>query len=218
MLTIAIHCVNSTGMSTGHVLMGLLVAGERHGYDLKREHDQVFGGAKPLAFGQVYATLERLQKKQHVEAVEIERVDGPDRTVFALTALGRAELDRWLGEVEAPTPYVANPLAVKATIALLAGDERQAHRYLADQRAAHLDRMRHFTKLKSDPDAAVSEALAADYAIAHLDADLQWLGLALERISQLASSITSSPTGGELSDDTTVPVSTNPAPERASMP
>ncbi len=203
-------------MSTGHVLMGLLVAGERHGYDLKREHDQVFGGAKPLAFGQVYATLERLQKKQHVEAVEIERVDGPDRTLFALTTLGRAELDRWLSEVEAPTPHVANPLAVKATIAFLAGDEQQAHRYLADQRAAHLERMRHFTKLKSDPAAGVAEVLAADYAIAHLDADLQWLGLALERINQLATSITSSLTGGELSDDTTVPVSANPAPERAS--
>ncbi len=176
-------------MSTGHVLMGLLVSGERHGYDLKREHDEVFAGAKPLAFGQVYATLERLQKKQHVEAVEVERVDGPDRTVFAITAEGRSELDRWLAEVEAPAPHVANPLAVKATIALLVGSEDQARGYLAEQRAAHLERMRHFTKRKTDPAASITEVLAADYAIAHLDADLQWLDLALDRITALHAAV-----------------------------
>lgn len=169
--------------------MGLLVSGERHGYDLKREHDQVFAGAKPLAFGQVYATLERLQKKQHVEAVEVERVDGPDRTVFALTEAGRAELDEWLAVVEPPAPHVANPLAIKATIALLVGDQQQARRYLGEQRTAHLDRMRDYTKLKTDPATGLAEVLAADYAIAHLDADLRWLDLALDRITQLAASI-----------------------------
>ena len=169
--------------------MGLLVGGDRHGYDLKREHDEVFSGAKPMAFGQIYATLERLQKKDHVATVEVERVDGPDRTVFGLTEAGRLELDRWLAEVEPPAPSVTNPLAVKATIALLVGSETQARSYLSDQRAAHLARMRHYTRLKSDPAATIAEILAADYAIAHLDADLGWLDLALERITQLAANI-----------------------------
>ena len=179
-------------MTTGHVLMGLLVAGERHGYDLKREHDLVFTGSKPIAFGQVYATLERLQKKHHVRTVEVERVDGPDRTVFAITADGRSELDRWLAEVEAPAPHVTNPLAVKATVALLVGNEEQARRYLAEQRAAHLGRMRHYTKAKTDPAASITEVLAADYAIAHLDADLQWLGLALDRITAIHAAVVGS--------------------------
>ena len=176
-------------MSTGHVLMGLLATGDLHGYDLKREHDEVFAGAKPLAFGQVYATLERLQKRQHVQPVEVARVDGPDRTVFALTADGRLELDRWLGDVESPAPHVNNPLAVKATIALLVGDRDQATRYLSEQRAAHLDRMRHYTKRKTDPAATLPEVLAADYALVHLDADLQWLDLALDRITALHAAV-----------------------------
>lgn len=203
-------------MSTGHVLMGLLVSGERHGYDLKREHDQVFAGAKPLAFGQVYATLERLQKKRHVEAVEVERVDGPDRTVFALTVGGREELDRWLSEIEPPAPHVANPLAVKATIALLVGDEQQARRYLAAQRAAHLTRMRHYTHVKTAPETGLAEVLAADYAIAHLDADLQWLDLALARINQLAATIAPSVAGGAQPDRALASAPGTPAPERAS--
>jgi DNA-binding PadR family transcriptional regulator len=180
-------------MSTGHVLMGLLALGDRHGYDLKKEHDEHFAGAKPLAFGQVYATLERLQKRQHVAAVEVERVDGPDRTVYRLTDEGRSELDRWLGEVIAPAPDVSNPLAVKATISLLVGDRDQAVRYLGDQRAAHLDRMRHYTQIKTNASTSLPEILAADYAIAHLDADLQWLALALDRIQALHDVITSTP-------------------------
>lgn len=180
-------------MSTGHVLMGLLALGDRHGYDLKKEHDEHFAGAKPLAFGQVYATLERLQKKHHVVPVEVERVDGPDRTVFRLTPDGRSELDRWLGEVVAPAPDVSNPLAVKATITLLVGDRDQAVRYLSNQRAAHLGRMRHYTQIKTNPSASLPEILAADYAIAHLDADLQWLDLALDRIHALHDVITSTP-------------------------
>ncbi len=203
-------------MSTGHVLMGLLVSGERHGYDLKREHDVVFAGAKPLAFGQVYATLERLRKKLQVEAVEVERVDGPDRTVFALTDVGREELDRWLTEVEAPAPHVANPLAAKATIALLVGDEQQARGYLAAQRAAHLARMRHYTQLKSEPSIGLAEVLAADYAIAHLDADLQWLDLALDRITHLAAAIAPSLASGARPNRRIASAAGTPAPERLS--
>ncbi len=176
-------------MTIGHVLMGLLATRDLHGYDLKREHDEVFAGGKPLAFGQVYATLDRLQKKQHVRATEIERVDGPDRTVFALTGDGRAELDRWLAEVEPPAPHVTNPLAIKATIALLVGNREQATRYLAEQRSAHLERMRHYTRLKTDPGKTLPEVLAADYALVHLDADLQWLELALDRIIALDAAI-----------------------------
>lgn len=170
-------------MTTGHVLMGLLAAGNRHGYDLKHEHDLTFTGARPLAFGQVYAALERLSKKRLVEAVEVERREGPERTVFGLTDAGRIELDRWLGEIVPPAPHVANPFAVKATIAMMVGDADDARRYLTAQRAAHLDRMRHYTRVKTDPTVSLADALAADYAIFHLDADLSWIGAALERIS-----------------------------------
>jgi DNA-binding PadR family transcriptional regulator len=180
-------------MSTGHVLLGLLAGGNRHGYELKKEHDERFQGARPLAFGQVYAALDRLQKKGHVEPIDVERVDGPDRTVYRLTDFGRTELDAWLSAIEPPAPFVANPLATKATIALLVGDPAQAADYLRRQRAAHLDRMRHLTQVKANPTALLPEVLAADYAIVHLDADLQWLDLALDRITALNDALHNHP-------------------------
>ncbi len=176
-------------MSTGHVLLGLLSAGDRHGYDLKHEHDERFPAARPLAFGQLYAALDRLKKRGSIVPVEVEQVDGPERTVFGLTDQGRAELAEWMATVEEPSPYVANPLATKATIALLVADEAAATDFLTRQRQAHLDRMRHYTRRKTDPRSSIAEVLGADYAIAHLDADLRWLDTAINRISSLTKEV-----------------------------
>lgn len=170
-------------MSTGHLVLGLLSRGKQHGYDLKKVHDDRFPTAKPLAYGQVYATLERLHRQGLVEAVAVQRVDGPDRTVYAVTDAGRAALQDWLDEIEEPFAFVANPLSTKVTIAILATSELQAVTYLQRQRAAHLIRMRHFTKVKIDPSSSLDEVLSADYALSHLDADLRWMDTALQRIT-----------------------------------
>lgn len=178
-------------MSTGHLVLGLLSRGKQHGYDLKKAHDDRFPTAKPLAYGQVYATLERLHRQGLVEAVAVQRVDGPDRTVYAVTDAGRTALQAWLDEVEEPFAFVANPLSTKVTIAILATSELQAVTYLQRQRSAHLARMRHFTQIKIDPSSSLDEVLGADYALSHLDADLRWMDTALQRIAALTKEIQS---------------------------
>jgi Transcriptional regulator PadR-like family len=54
-------------VSTAHVLLGLLAGGPRHGYEIKRVHDERLPQAKPLAYGQVYATLGRLERDGLIE-------------------------------------------------------------------------------------------------------------------------------------------------------
>lgn len=169
--------------------MGLLAHADRHGYDLKHEHDARFPGSRPLAFGQVYAALERLDKKGFVASSEEENADGPNRTVYRLTDEGRGELHDWLSRTETPMAFVANPMAVKTTLALLAADRAVAVDYMDRQRAAHLQRMRALTKEKLDPTSSLSASLAADYALAHLDADVRWLETALERIAHLEQEV-----------------------------
>ena len=185
----SIHAVYSGKVSSAHVLLGLLSRGDRHGYELKREHDACFPAARPMAFGQVYATLDRLASRAQVAQVDTVRREGPDRRVFSLTDDGRVELDDWLRSIETPALHVVNPFAMKATVALLTGDEGLAATYLHRQREAHLERMRHYTRIKTDPATSLAEALAADYALAHLDADIGWLETAVERISEIAQSL-----------------------------
>lgn len=173
-------------MSVGHVLLGLLAQRDQYGYELKQLHDVTFPAVRPLAFGQIYAALDRLARRELVELVDTMRVDGPDRRVYRLTAAGRAELEQWLVEVDLPTEYVANPFAVKATLLLVLLGRDDAGDYLRRQRAAHVERMRQLTRVRSDPDTPMAEVLAADYALAHLAADISWMETAAARVADLA--------------------------------
>jgi DNA-binding PadR family transcriptional regulator len=172
-------------MSTPHVLLGLLAAGPRHGYDLKRAHDERLPQAKPLAFGQVYATLGRLERDGFVEQSGQDRDGGPDRTSYALTDAGRAQLDEWLATIEPPAPYVTSTLFSKVVVSVLTSDIERSREYLTAQRAAHVQRMRELTAVKTQPGAAAGDVVAADFAIAHLDADLRWLQTTLLRVTDL---------------------------------
>jgi DNA-binding PadR family transcriptional regulator len=177
-------------MSTPYVLLGLLVAGPRHGYDLKHAHDERLPQAKPLAFGQVYATLGRLERDGYVEQVGQDRDSGPDRTSYSLTTAGREHLDGWLSAVEPPAPFVNSVLFSKVVVSLLAGHADRARGYLTAQRTAHMNRMREMTALKAQPDAGTGDVIAADYAIAHLDADLRWMLTTLRRVTELEKEVT----------------------------
>jgi DNA-binding PadR family transcriptional regulator len=172
-------------VSTGHVILGLLVRRPQHGYELKQAYDAVLPQAKPLAFGQVYATLSRLERDGLVTPGVADQDGGPERTSFAVTDKGRTNLDAWLGEVESPAPYVTSALLAKVIVALLAADSDRARAYLIAQRAAHASRLRELTLLKTDPSAGVGDVIAADFAIVHLDADLRWLTTTLERVGDL---------------------------------
>ena len=177
-------------MSTAHVLLGLLAGGPRHGYDLKRAHDDRLPRAKPLAYGQVYATLGRLERDGLVSEAGQDREGGPDRTSYEITDDGRQHLDTWLSAVEPPAPYVTSELFSKVVVALLAADAGRARDYLVAQRAAHVSRMRELTTAKSAPAAGVGDVVAADYAIGHLEADLRWLQNTLSRVAAMQKEVT----------------------------
>lgn len=165
-------------MSTSHVLLGVLADAPAHGYDLKREHDARLPGAKPLAYGQVYATLARLERDGLVEVATTEHEGGPERTVYAVTAVGREVVEAWLAAPDSPGPYAAEELVRKTVTALHL--RRDARPFLAAQREVHLARMRELVAAqRSAPDAATRIAL--DHSVFHLDADLRWLEAAAER-------------------------------------
>ncbi|HLT17934.1 MAG TPA: PadR family transcriptional regulator [Thermomicrobiales bacterium] len=174
-------------MSTSHVLLALLATSARHGYQLKRAYDERFPQARPLAFGQVYATLERLVRDGLIEPAGTEPGEGPERVRYVLTPAGRAALDAWLAEVEPPAPFINNALFAKVVVALLLGAPAEA--YLHAQREAHMRRMRELTLLKSDASASVSDIISADYALAHLDADLRWMELTGQRLEELREEV-----------------------------
>ena len=172
-------------MSVPLTLLGLLERQPSHGYDLKRDYDEYFGRGKQLPFGQVYATLGRLARDGRVEPGEAEPGDGPDRKRYAITNLGRAEVDAWLADPVEPEPHLQTVLFSKVTLALMLGKPAEA--YLDRQRAAHLVRMRDLTELKRT--GPLVDVMLADHALFHLEADLRWIDLTSARLTELAAAV-----------------------------
>lgn len=174
-------------MSVPLALLGLLEREPSHGYDLKREYDTFFGRGKPLPFGQVYATLGRLARDGKVVAHEGEPGAGPDRKRYVITDDGVSDLESWLADPVAPEPHLQSVLFVKVVLALMSG--RPADDFLDTQRAAHMARMRELTELRRS--ASLVDALLADHALFHLEADLRWIDLTASRLSALAAEVRS---------------------------
>jgi DNA-binding PadR family transcriptional regulator len=163
-------------MSLTELHLALLAGSPRHGYDIKQEHDSWFPDTRPLPYGQVYATLARLQRDGLAEVVETRVDGGPERTVYALTAQGSARLGAWLAEPAAPTGAGAEEIVRKTVAALHTGIDVSG--FVARQRAAHLRRIRDLQN--TPPGSGPAERLVREHLIAHLDADLRWLELATE--------------------------------------
>ncbi|ONI73168.1 PadR family transcriptional regulator [Actinosynnema sp. ALI-1.44] len=172
-------------MTISNTLLGLLEAGPRHGYDLKRAYDDRFGQDRPLHYGQVYSTLSRLLRNGMVEENGVEAGGGPERKSYAITEAGVTNLETWLTSPEDPAPYLQNTLYTKVVLALLSG--RSATDILDHQRAAHLQSMRELTRRKTTGDLA--DQLICDHALFHLEADLRWLELTAARLDELREQV-----------------------------
>ncbi|MEV7358764.1 MULTISPECIES: PadR family transcriptional regulator [unclassified Kitasatospora] len=175
-------------MSLGQLFLGLLETQPRHGYDIKRLHDEHFGRDRGLHYGQVYATLSRLLKNGLVVVDGVEAGDGPERKRYAITDAGVTDLANWLAHPESPQPYLQSTLYQKVVLALLTG--RSGADVLDAQRAEHLKEMRELTRRKLTGD--LTDQLICDHALFHLEADLRWLELTAARLDELAARITES--------------------------
>jgi len=172
-------------MSVPLTLLGLLEREPSHGYDLKRDYDAFFGRAKPLPFGQVYATLARLARDGKVVIGEVGPGEGPERKRYVITEVGATEVQTWLTEPVAPEPHLQTVLFAKVVLALMLG--RPAEEYLDTQRGAHLQRMRELTEIKRT--GGLVDALLADHGLFHLEADLRWIELTTARLDALAAEV-----------------------------
>ena len=163
--------------------LGLLESRPRHGYDLKRAYDEHFGRDRPLAYGQVYATLSRLLKNGLVVVDGVEPGDGPERKRYAIT--GRRDRRRtWLAGPEARALPAVDPVHEGRTGGHTG---RSAAAILDTQRAEHLRLMRELTRRKTEGDLA--DQLICDHALFHLEADLRWLELTASRLDELTKAV-----------------------------
>lgn len=165
-------------------MLALLDGGPAHGFALKRRYDGLLGHERELRYGQVYATLSRLERDGLASGVGVEPGAGADRKVYAITEGGVGELDRWLSAPNVPSGRPSE-LFTRVILALVSG--RHVESILDAQREVYLARMRELTAKRRSGDAI--DRLAGDYEMAHLEADMRWIEVAGTRLTSLRGDV-----------------------------
>jgi DNA-binding PadR family transcriptional regulator len=156
------------------VLLALLANEASHGYQLRARLELALGPlAEALNAGQVYVTLNRLERADLVTSEHVGQVDRPDRKVYELTAAGRARVMEWLEDTSWPKPAPAEfHLKLVAAAAAGLGDpvrlvDMQRHALLTGLAAAQRAAL-------AEPEGSVA-GLLLEGVVLRLQADLRWL-------------------------------------------
>jgi len=169
-------------MSVRHALLALLSEGPKYGLQLRQEFEAKTGEVWPLNVGQVYTTLQRLERDGLVESDDAE-AEGPKKA-FHLTRDGAEELHEWLRTPAADDAPPRDELVIKVLVALTVPGV-DVHEVLQVHRRHLLQLMQRYTRLKQDAAADdVGLGLVADAEIFRLEAVIRWLDAADVRLKR----------------------------------
>jgi DNA-binding PadR family transcriptional regulator len=173
-------------VSVRHALLALLSEGPKYGLRLREEFEAGTGEVWPLNIGQVYTTLQRLERDGLIASDDDDERDSPQKR-FKITAGGERELAAWLRTPPDMSSPPRDELVIKVLVALRVPgtdvrDVIQAHRrYLVEL-------MQQWTRIK-DVEAGrdLTLGLAVDAELFRLDAVVRWLDAADGRIKRAAA-------------------------------
>lgn len=175
-------------MSVRHSLLALLQEQPRYGYQLRAEFEQRTGSTWPLNIGQVYTTLDRLERDG---LVTNDGDDGDGHVVYRLTDNGVDEVRNWFAKPVAATNPPRNELAIKLALAVtLPGVDVRA--VIQAQRSASMRSLQDYTKVRRttaahDRPEDTAWLLVLDSLIYSTEAEVRWLDHCESRMLQLSA-------------------------------
>ena len=169
-------------MSVRHALLALLSEGPKYGLQLRQEFEARTGEVWPLNIGQVYTTLQRLERDGLVESDDAGE-DGPQKG-FRITSAGEEELGAWLRTPPDLSSPPRDELVIKVLIALgVPGVD--VHEVVQAHRRYLVELMQEWTRLKEyAADRDLGFALVVDAELFRLDSVVRWLDAADGRIKR----------------------------------
>ncbi|GAA1069311.1 helix-turn-helix transcriptional regulator [Kitasatospora nipponensis] len=185
-------------MSIRHGLLALLDQGPRYGYQLRSDFEARTGATWPLNVGQVYTTLNRLERDGLVVP------DGEDEEghlFYAVTDKGRAELREWFDSPVSRTNPPRDELAIKLAMAVTVPGV-DVHAVVQAQRRHSIKALQDYTRLKARALTAEAESaadtdlawlLVLDQLIFQAEAEVRWLDHCETRLATRQSRIAARP-------------------------
>ncbi|MBK5265817.1 MAG: helix-turn-helix transcriptional regulator [Acidimicrobiia bacterium] len=170
-------------MSVKDGLLALLRTGPKHGYQLKVEFDEAAGDTWHLNFGQVYTTLQRLQRDGLVLEIETD-IEG--RTTYGLTESGSVAAGQWFTTPVERTVDNRDEVSLKLLIAMK-DPGVEIGEVLRVQRVNTMKALQDFNALRAArPEEDVRWTMHLDRLVFLAEAELRWIERTEERLRVLA--------------------------------
>lgn len=170
-------------MSVRQSLLAILDQGPCYGYQLRTEFDRRTGSTWPLNVGQIYNTLERLERDGLVGR---DDADDQGHVFWRITDAGRAEVASWLASPVERGQGTRDELAIKLALAATLPGVDVAE-VIQTQRRATLSQLQTLQRAKyagASPDGPeeLAWSLVVDSMIFAAQAEVQWLDHTEQRL------------------------------------
>jgi DNA-binding PadR family transcriptional regulator len=161
-------------VSLKYGVMGLLAEESLHGYEVKNRFEAMLGGTWEVNIGQIYTTLQRLERDGLVRPIG-ERGDR-GKLAYELTEQGRDALETWLAQPESGPQELREEIYVKLLLAARVANGDLGP-LLSRQKRAYLQRLRDLNRLgdRARKDGRTDLARLVRGALLHTEADLKWI-------------------------------------------
>ncbi len=170
-------------MSMAHAILGVLLEGTCHGYQLATKlAERIENG--PYNTGQIHQALERLEAQGLVVSHADDSVNRT-RRLFALTTAGRQEFFAWLDRPVAVVRPVRDEVVVKVAF-LGRHAPARLRELLEERRRDHLQRLAYLQRRPKGHDPRpgdVGERLASDAFRFREEAELKWVEHCLAQLA-----------------------------------
>ena len=166
-------------MSVRHALLALLCEGPKYGLQLRQEFEDRTGEVWPLNVGQVYTTLQRLERDGLV--LSDGTGVGPQKG-YRITDEGNRELVAWLQTPPADAQPPRDELLIKVLVAVQVPDVA-VHDVIQVHRRHLIELMQRYTAVKADAaEDDVALALVVDAELFRIEGAVRWLDSAEVRL------------------------------------
>jgi len=163
-------------------LLALLSSEPAHGYQLKLNLESAIGETWRLNVGQVYTTLQRLERDGLVASAGS---DDQGRIVYRITDPGRDQARLWMTSPEELAEAGRDEISLKVLIALVSG-VTDPRRVVEVQRGSTMALLQDYARLKaSDDGSELAWQLYLDRLIFSAEAELRWLERVESRLEEL---------------------------------
>lgn len=157
-----------------------------HGYQLKNDFDALYGDFWSLNYGQLYRTLDRLERAGLIQGCDHVQSGRPTRRVYRVTQSGRQSFDDWL---LLPPTREPRPLRDDLSLKLLFLTPRRRTDLIAlirSQRAVYLQHLARLTKRRAALEDSGQDMFVTNLLLLQADmrvrTDLAWLDLVEKEI------------------------------------